>query len=189
MRDFLYWTWPVLLTYFDGLRGKTLMWSSIWKLQLFLPVLNTVSLVSRWVKSVDGRTDEWLDGCDFPVTPEFDVPLYKLSTICIAWVALMLSASCNGLDVNLGHIVPVINSKYYLSNENSFENRIITQKSAFLIYFAAETWSLDLSFGWWFFVLVSVLVEMAIVSIKSLRLSYPAVPFITETTEFLVAEL
>jgi hypothetical protein len=51
----------------------------------------------------------------------------------------MLSASCNGLDGNVGHIVPVINSKYYLSNEHSFENYIIAQKSAVLIYFAAET--------------------------------------------------
>jgi len=50
----------------------------------------------------------------------------------------MLSASCNGLDVNLDHIMPIINSKY-LSNEHSFENCIIAQKSVVLIYFASET--------------------------------------------------
>ena len=60
-----------------------------------------------------------------------------IAAICLAWVALMLSVY--GQDVNLDHIVPVVNSKYYLSNGHSFENCIIAQKSAVLIYFAAET--------------------------------------------------
>jgi hypothetical protein len=51
----------------------------------------------------------------------------------------MLGASYYGLDVHFGNIVPVINSKYYLSNEHSFDNCVIAQKSAVFICFAAET--------------------------------------------------